>query len=60
MIRRLPGQAGNVRKTCTTFGHGGSLTAPHRATHLIYAAAGRRRHAGRSLWGLVDYHGSFC
>lgn len=43
MRQRLPGQAGNARNTCTRFRHRGIVTARHRATHRIYAAASHHR-----------------
>ena len=39
MRQRLPGQARNGRKACTQFRHRSTITARHRATHLIYLAA---------------------
>ena len=33
--QRLPGQAGNGRKACARFRHGGIVPARHRATHRI-------------------------
>jgi len=50
MRQRLPGQAGNARKTRTHFRHGGIVPAPRRATHRIYAPPSTIEPSGSARW----------